>query len=195
MSRRSTATNPEEAAQRTIASEISRMIETLSSRAGPAADAQAVSPNKQLAQWAQRDPLVQDPDMLTRTLTTTGLGDHPELFDPRNPQALGIVRANPDLAQQWAQLLATPLDERMAAMIVPLLDHPMRLAMLRPFEDDPEAMVKFSDGLDARLQRQYGKTMGGLDAPTGETAPMQQAPSIGAAAPMPAPPMPPPMGG
>jgi hypothetical protein len=165
--------NPEEAARNKIGLEIERMINTLSSRAGPAADAESVSPDEQLHQWAQRDSMVQDPEALKRVLTTTGLGQQPDLFNPQNPKALGIIRANPDLAQQWAEMLSQPVDERMADLLVPLIEHPLRLTMLRPYEDDPSSAVSFADRMDARLQRQYDQI---ATAPVEAVEPAQQHP-------------------
>ncbi len=155
--------NPEEAARDTIAREIPMMVDAIAVKQGPAADATAVSDAKVLRQWGQRDPKILDPDGMRRQMIETGLPM--EMLDPQSPTALAFIKANQDIAGEWAEILASPLDERMADLAAPLIEHPMRLGILRPYEDDPEEATRVSDRLDAQLQREMERALQAPSAP------------------------------
>lgn len=200
MPRRRKTGNPEELARNTISNEIERMINVLAKAEGPAADAESVSDAQLVRQWGQRDPQIQDPEQFKQQLLTTGLPA--EMLDPNSPQVLALIKANPDLAQDWAGILSSPLDQRMVDLVAPLVEHPLRLGILRPYEDDPEEMVKVAESLDGKWGRLMEQQMGGPPpiAPPPEQAPpaMPQAPPVSAPAPQPAPMVPSPqmmMGG
>lgn len=173
MPRRRRAVNPEEAARDTIGLEIERMIDTLAKAEGPAADAESVSDERLVRQWGQRDPNIQDVDALKQALMTQGLP--PEVLDPNSPQCLALLKANPDLAQDWAGILSTPLDERMADLVAPLVEHPLRLGILRPYADNPKEMVKVSDSFDAKWGRLVEQQMGGAPPIAAAPVPPEQA--------------------
>lgn len=148
-------TSPEEAARDTISKEIPQVVDRVAASWGPAADADPVSDARMLRQWGQRDPKIADAEGLRQQLLTTGLPM--KIMDPESPASLAFFQANKDIAAEWAEILSSPLDERMADLVTPLLEYPLTLGILRPYEDDPEEMVRVSNRLDGQWQREMTK--------------------------------------
>lgn len=145
--------NAETVAASEIDEEIGRMIDRLTVGEGPAIDASPISDAEKVRQWGQMDPNISDPDMLREHLMQGAVPQ--ELLDPNNPGSLAIVRANPAMAELYAD--PSPRDERLADMLARLAERPLRLGLLAHLEDDPEAMVKEANRLDALWQKQSGE--------------------------------------
>jgi hypothetical protein len=181
------AETPEARAEREIQTEIEEFADQIASDLGPAAGADRVSDADKLRMWGQSDPRVSaDPERFKQMLMAGGLP--PEALEPNSDQALGIVRANPEIAQ----VLSQPLDEQMADMVTRLSEYPLRLAVLADLADDPKRHVEEADRLNGLWQKQHASV---APMPVAHTPPTTTAyappPPVQAAPPPQQPPAPP----
>jgi len=135
--------------------ELQEIVAAIAAEEGLAKGAQRLSPNQEVQWWGQRDPTV-DYDTLKQQLMTGQVP--PELYDPQSDRRLALLRINKADAQAWAALLAgtaeRPLDDEMASQVADYAEWPARLAVLRPYANDPEASVAKANAINARWQKQ-----------------------------------------
>ena len=138
-----------------IDQELQDVVAAIAAEEGLAKGAQRLSPNQEVRLWGQRDPLV-DYDTLKQQLMTGTVP--PELYDPQNDRRLALLQINKAHAQEWAALLAgtakQPLDDDMASQVAELAEWPGRLAVIRPYANDPEAYVAKANSINQRWMRQ-----------------------------------------
>lgn len=134
-----------------VMEELERVSDLIAADLGPAPGAERVSEADTLAMWGQSDPRVAaDPHGFKQLLMSGTIAEQfPDLLNEHSEQALGIVRANPEIAQ----MLAHPMDEELAEMVTRWAEYPLRGRILAPYEDDPEGQVAEADRLDALWQK------------------------------------------
>lgn len=140
-------------------------------RRGPPPASERLSAAREDALWSYTDPKV-DRDQLASQLLQTGLP--PELLHPDSPQALDIVKEQPDLIAALAQKAP---DAETADMLARMVQTPFRWGLLANI-DDPDEMVRKSDALDRRYQmRHQAPAMPALDGqPSAADATMPEPP-------------------
>lgn len=147
--------------------ELHDLVAAIAAEEGLAKGAQRLSPHQEVQLWGQRDPLV-DYDTLKQQLMTGTVP--PELYDPEGDRRLALLRINTAQANEWAALLAgtaeQPLDDEMASQVAELAEWPGRLAVIRPYANDPEAYVSKANAINQRWLRQAAPPEVVDEAPT-----------------------------
>ena len=144
------ALSAEELARREMADDLQVAIREIAAELGPAPGTSEASASEELRQWGIRDSKVDHQQMVQRLMTT---GYPPEMLDPDGDMTLLVVKENPELAEVYGQPVQ---DQEYAEQLATIAEWPFRLGILREYEDDPEAMVRKADSLDARWQRSLG---------------------------------------
>jgi hypothetical protein len=132
-----------------------------------------VSEARKMAMWGQSDPWVDHATILEQVRSGAV---PPEQADPKNPAALAVLKASPELAPLYAGPISDP---ELADAAAGFATWPFRHALLRAIPD-PGEQVREAE----RLQRAYERQHGG---------PTADAPDAAAGAAVPSGPMPPPM--
>lgn len=133
-----------------VGREVDDMTSSLAAELGPAEGAEFPSDAKEVELWGQMDPRV-DYDTLKAQLMQGTVP--PEWSDEHSDQRLALIRAHPEMAQMFAQ----PLDDEMASMVAGMAEYPSRMTVWKPYANDPEAMVRKANSVDARWRRRTGQ--------------------------------------
>lgn len=132
--------------QEELHAEIADLVSQIAAEEGPAPRAQYVSDEHEVEMWGRQDPKV-DHDTLVQQLQQGAVPPH--LLDPTGDAALALITASPEAAA----LFHEPLDQEMATLVATLAEYPLRLSLLAPYTDDPEASVKKATSLTERWRR------------------------------------------
>lgn len=171
MPRRTRAAPIDVQARDEVGRELDGMVGALAAELGPAEGAEFPSDAKEVELWDQMDPRV-DNDALKAMLKAGTVP--PAWYDPHSDQRLALIRAHPEMAQMFAQ----PLDDEMASIVAGLAEYPSRMTVWKPYANDPEAMVRKANSVDARWRRRQGQMVGVSAAPTaGQVTEEQPAPT------------------
>lgn len=158
MSRRRESPSLDASARQEVERLLDDLASSIAAELGPADGTVYASEEQEVAAWGTRDPKV-DYDTLKAQLMTSTVP--PDLYDTTSPAALTLVQGDSEAAAEWAQLIADtarqPLDEEMAHQVAEAAEWPYRLAILEPYQDDPESYVERADRIDARWRKRLSE--------------------------------------
>lgn len=150
MPRRARPAPIEQQAREEVRRELDEMAAAIAAEVGPAEGAEVPSDDREVDLWGRMDPRV-DPVELKALLMQGAVP--PEWVDEQSDRRLALLRAHPEMAQMFAE----PLDDEMAGIVADLATYPFRMAVLAPYEDDPQAQVAKARSVNGRWLRRAGR--------------------------------------
>jgi hypothetical protein len=176
---------PEEAALGKFLQDFQLATQRTAQKLGRPLGTDHVSEARKVAMWGQSDPQVDHATILEQVRTGAV---PPEQADPKNPAALAVLKASPELAPLYAGPISDP---ELADAAAGFATWPFRHALLRAIPD-PGEQVREAERLQRAYERQHGgPTADAADAPDAATSPPMPA---GYTAPDPSVPSAPPAG-